>query len=1436
MNLRSLGNIVSKKPVTVAIIILAITSIFGFYASQMQISADLKTFLPNDEMVNADEKISDEFGDTDLMELIFIHNNTVSKESMNDMLKVEYSLINDSEILDYLKTPDNPGNSIISPVDLIIMGNLTLQSEKNIKKILDNVTNSLKDVNFTMISEPLGTLNGIMTSYEDIYNNASSIRNDAENIILLIFSNPEKQNGKNFISMSTLIDNLTYILSNSNDFGIKSKVLTILTPPLSQNTSYGNQTENPLMKYFLEDMNSSLSLNNKSISAHYFREMNNYSYYSLNYTNSSLSGGVEGTKNLMDSLNATKASILAGDNKTALNILNQTIYGVSQEINYMESTIPYYTNYNASLSKFLYDFNNQSVSYEDIKSVEENTSQMIKITSGDFQKSLMIFNDTFHNWTKNSYIFYDTIYEANSTRNACEGFIDSYYQNVMLNYSLTDIKMQINHNSTTNTTMRIDYLLTNLNSSRAQMEKETEMIEKALKGFESPYFLWFQEMLGDMEHVILNSPHDISERAVNIFNIGMEMMNSSYSSSKSPNSFSLLFYSLKNAFDSDVVKKYKYEMQNIFLTEMGMMNMNMNFSMNLSLNMSMPQMNMNLDIEEKRDALENMSYGDIVKTIENIENYNSSDITNHVNDAISMINNASNNMSIISSTLGKLIKNVNFIYNTTKNASVAHSLNFYENMSKNISAGSNGFKEFQEYLPQIGGFGYAMEKMSSQLDGMFSKDFNGKRAKASLMIVMLNSTYKNGETTKQHSDRMEKIEERVENVAKSVKTRAKIRAVGTSLISRATEEASHETMNVLLPVSIILIIIILAITFRNILDTLLGLLGLGMAILWAYGFGVLAGYQFNQILTTVAVLLVGIGIDYAIHTILRYREELRKGENVRDAMNEMIAHLGMGLALATITTIVAFLSNAVSPIPPIANFGVMNAVGIFGAFVIFTTFIPSVKILIDERREKKGKLEIRKEKERVGSGVVLLNKFMAIGAVAAEKHRYTVLVIVTIISIAALYGGENLGTTFDVKDFLPSNLEISNTIAYMTENFNSSEMKNNYILIEGEIENPETVRAVNETVNNLKDDRYVVYSDSYGISNVIFEWEEKNTTFAKMVSENDTNNDKLPDENISEIYEWLYENTDDGRAILHKNNGNFDSMLIVVRSNATTDKEDEILYDDLKGDIQPLKNEGLKAISTGSNLLTFHIVNMLEGSQWNSLIITIIASLIVLEIIFFYERKSYILGLITTLPVVISLLWILGTMYLLGINFNVVTVTVTSLTIGLGIDYAIHITHRFLEDWDREESIEDAIRKTVRHTGTSIFGAATTTIAGFGTLILSSMPPIRQFGEIAALSILYSFILSVFILPSFLFVWAERREAREIELKKATPEIGKGYIFSSITLIATGSIIYSSAFYLRWIGWNMINSPSSFLIALAGIIIIMAGGEIYYRRRKKGNL
>ena len=131
------------------------------------------------------------------------------------------------------------------------------------------------------------------------------------------------------------------------------------------------------------------------------------------------------------------------------------------------------------------------------------------------------------------------------------------------------------------------------------------------------------------------------------------------------------------------------------------------------------------------------------------------------------------------------------------------------------------------------------------------------------------------------------------------------------------------------------------------------------------------------------------------------------------------------------------------------------------------------------------------------------------------------------------------------------------------------------------------------------------------------------------------------------------------------------------------------------------------------------------------------------------------------MPVGVSIIWIVGSIYFMGYSFNIMTVMVTSLNIGIGIAFGIHVIQRFRLTADRTGDVRKAVSKTVTHKGGALFIAALTTAAGFGMLILAPLPPEQQFGLITAMTIIYSYITSIFVLPPVLMNWGEWRKKRK---------------------------------------------------------------------------
>ena len=179
-------------------------------------------------------------------------------------------------------------------------------------------------------------------------------------------------------------------------------------------------------------------------------------------------------------------------------------------------------------------------------------------------------------------------------------------------------------------------------------------------------------------------------------------------------------------------------------------------------------------------------------------------------------------------------------------------------------------------------------------------------------------------------------------------------------------------------------------------------------------------------------------------------------------------------------------------------------------------------------------------------------------------------------------------------------------------------------------------------------------------------------------------------------------------------------------------------------------NEEYTVSITGGHVLTSVTVNEIQSTQISSTLLSVVLAAIVL--IFIYRNVE--LGLIATLPTILATIWIMATMWKVGITLNVLTVMVTALTVGLGIDYAIHIVERYREEREHK-SERQAIESTIKLTGSAILISGLTTVCGFAVLFLSPMPLVRNFGIITAATIVYSVLIAIFVLPSL--IWMSNR-------------------------------------------------------------------------------
>lgn len=641
----------------------------------------------------------------------------------------------------------------------------------------------------------------------------------------------------------------------------------------------------------------------------------------------------------------------------------------------------------------------------------------------------------------------------------------------------------------------------------------------------------------------------------------------------------------------------------------------------------------------------------------------------------------------------------------------------------------------------------ALEYISRTLTKDFNISSQNMTADGCVIIISLNPK----------SEKPLMLEKTIDDIVKGIGSQhVKMDTLGGELVTDEILKASDKSMGILMPAAVIMIIIVLLVVFRSGVDALISLVALAFSIIWMYGFGAAFHFEFNPMTTAIPILLIGLGIDYGIHLTMRYREE--GGE---DRTYKTLATVGAALLLATITSMVAFLSNLVSPIKTLQQFGILSAFGIFAAFITMILFVPAVQ-----------KLRRKKEKKNDGTitrhGKRMLEKIIGAGATAGSRRPLAV--IIAAIAVTSVLGFTSLGldTTFNTDEFLPEELDVTQDLHYLMDNFEfmGGEAQHAYILVKGDVASPSFFNALNATIANMEDDESIIKLDGMvevqTIATVMKQYalssgdEAFSLLYNSYFDGRGMPRNSTTEDNITMLYDYIFSaNGKMTSSVLHKN-GIYDASLIQISTNTGGDDGKTMeLYDELKEDAEPF--EKFKVSVTGDEIVNVMTIDTLNKGQTESLILTILSSFLILIVIFYFRDKSVMLGIITAIPIIFCVSWILGSMYLLGISLNVMTISIASLTVGLGVTYGIHISHRFVEEVENGGDIDKAAHRTVNSTGVSLFGAAATTIAGFALLSFSLMPPLQQFGEMTALTILYAFISSVFILPSFLILWARRK-------------------------------------------------------------------------------
>ena len=674
----------------------------------------------------------------------------------------------------------------------------------------------------------------------------------------------------------------------------------------------------------------------------------------------------------------------------------------------------------------------------------------------------------------------------------------------------------------------------------------------------------------------------------------------------------------------------------------------------------------------------------------------------------------------------------------------------------------------------------------SFLSRLVSMDFDESANSASGgMVLAFVGTYP-GDTTEESFNNQVEAEAALGDDLAAVDTGLEIRPFSFGLLLTGVDDFTSE-VGQLFALAFAVILVILAFVYwlspggagswfasirRTAADVLLTLLTIVMAIGMMQGIGYLLEQvgvidAFSAPTQIVPILLIGLGVDYAIHLTARYREDVGEGADVDGGMTGAVTSVGIALVLATITTVIGFLTNVFNPVPALKDFGILAAVGIVVAFLLMLTFVPAVRIVLDRRAERNGKLPVASLRTH---GDRVLPRIMERLAILAEKVAIPTIVIALVLGAAGFYGFTQLETRFSFTDFLPDDSEYVETLEILSDDFGGGFGEQTQVLVEptaeqiidGEVHN--ALVAANAGLTTVPDVSVIETAQGdfananspIAVLGQLFSAGPESTPPELLAAAQTVGMGEdltvSPDADVTPLYQAMLDAApEQAEAVIAIVDGEIDALLWDITTTAGEDVGE--LREGLDEAFQPVRDAGASAIATSDNIIGDVVVNNLTASQSSSLFITIAVAALVLVISFYIESRRWFLGVITIAPVALVVLWTYGLMFVTGIPFGPVTATIAALSIGIGVPFTIHIARRFQEDRRSNHDMDSAMRSTMRHTGGALAGSAFTTMAGFGVLITSSLTPFRQMGQVTVYAIGLSLIAAVLVLPSLLALW-----------------------------------------------------------------------------------
>lgn len=671
-------------------------------------------------------------------------------------------------------------------------------------------------------------------------------------------------------------------------------------------------------------------------------------------------------------------------------------------------------------------------------------------------------------------------------------------------------------------------------------------------------------------------------------------------------------------------------------------------------------------------------------------------------------------------------------------------------------------------------------------------------------------------------------EEYARSIQSVLRTAEGLAVHGVAIDVNLTSQEQGQVAGPFIGFTVFAVLVIVGLVFRS--YWVLAVVGsaLGALMIWLKGISNLIGLEDDLVLSLIVpIAMISFGVDFAFHGVGRYREERVGGREPRQAFVVGMTAVSGALILALTSDAVAFLSNVVSGIDSIIQFGVGAAIALGAAYLLLGLVTPLVVAVIESevpappntrRARLLGMLASLGAASlfmaavllmvfvlpwagvvtlAVAIGVTVVVPFLVrrrrdtrpaatdsapdrlarpVGAmIAAIARRRAIVVPAAIaVSLAAAFFAVNVKAEFDVEDFFAADTDFVVALNLLDDHVGDRGGEPAIIYVEGPLDDPAELARLDARLDQIRELDTTVFArgpEGVRIDGGVFSVHRAVLgspaalgfiAAQSGVEVTDSDGNGIPDTaaQLAAVYEVtsafgvpfdatrLILTPDDVRTRVTSDDRGFATRFDIGLVNSRA-QENVIAARDALAPITAAISadfDGSFVQTTGGPFVRQESLDATNRALQVSL--PVAAVLCVLIAALFLRSVRY--GVISVVPILMTVSWLYAFMERVGYSINIVTATIAAVSIGIGIDFAIHFISRFRQELARGGDRMEAVRLAGEGTGSALVASAVSSAVGFGILALAPMPLFAAYGFLTAVMIVMALVATLVVLPGIL--------------------------------------------------------------------------------------